>query len=424
MKRRAKYLIAKILGWQVKRLVRKNQPKVIAVTGSIGKTSTKLAVAHILSQKYKTVYQKGNYNDIVSVPLIFFERSIPSLFNPLAWAIVLIKNEFTLAKKYPYEMVVVELGTDAPGQIIEFKGYLSADLGVLTSVTAEHMANFADLGAVAAEELAITQFCEELLVNTDLVAEEYQKTITIPLQTYGVKKTADYKMSDVIFEGESASFQVSKGQELVVKSAHNQITEPQLYSVTAAVAVANRLGMEAELIDKGIQSLPTVNGRMQQLKGINNSTIIDDTYNASPEAVKAALDTLYRLQAPQKIAVLGNMNELGKYSEPEHIMVGDYCDPAQLDIVLTIGPDANKFLAPTAEARGCKVKSFDDPYSAGEFLKTVIKDNALILVKGSQNKVFAEETTKLILDNPADAAKLVRQSPQWLKIKRKNFART
>jgi UDP-N-acetylmuramoyl-tripeptide--D-alanyl-D-alanine ligase len=160
---------------------------------------------------------------------------------------------------------------------------------------------------------------------------------------------------------------------------------------------------------------------MRRLVGINNSTIIDDTYNASPEAVSAALKTLYRLDAPQKIAVLGNMNELGKFSAEAHRQIGEQCDPKQLDLVVTIGPDANKYLAPAAEKKGCKVGTFSDPYQAGEFVKLQIKPGALVLVKGSQNKVFAEEAVKTLLADPVDASKLVRQSRYWMKIKAKNF---
>jgi UDP-N-acetylmuramoyl-tripeptide--D-alanyl-D-alanine ligase len=423
MKKIAKSIIAGILGWQVRRLTKKNDFKVIAVVGSIGKTSTKLAVAHILSQKFITRYQEGNYNDIVSVPLIFFDRSLPSIFNPLAWLSIFIRNEATLSRKYPYEVVIVELGTDAPGQIIKFKRYINSEISILTSITPEHMANFNDIDAVANEELAVTKFSKQLLANKDLVDVKYFASVTIPLATYAIKNPADYELRNIKFGGDDASFELFKNAEQILKSEHNHITEPQLYSVSAAAVIGHILEVEPSLIDKGIRSLPSVNGRMQHLRGINNSTIIDDSYNASPEAVRAALDTLYRISATQKIAVLGNMNELGKFSEEEHTKIGEYCDPKQLDLLITIGPDANKYLAEAAKVKGCEVVSFDDPYSAGEYLQKAIKHSAVILVKGSQNKVFAEETTKLILANPADTSKLVRQSADWQKTKRNNFNR-
>jgi UDP-N-acetylmuramoyl-tripeptide--D-alanyl-D-alanine ligase len=120
MKKLFKKFVAAILGSQLKRLRKKNKIFVIAVAGSIGKTSTKLALAHVLSQTYRVQYQEGNYNDLVTVPLIFFGRKLPNIYNPFAWFWVFFRNELTLTRKYPYHIVVVELGSDAPGQMKEF----------------------------------------------------------------------------------------------------------------------------------------------------------------------------------------------------------------------------------------------------------------------------------------------------------------
>ncbi|HEX5797147.1 MAG TPA: cyanophycin synthetase, partial [Candidatus Saccharimonadales bacterium] len=199
------------------------------------------------------------------------------------------------------------------------------------------------------------------------------------------------------------------------------IAKTQLFSICAAVAVAHELDLTEPLIQKGIKAIRPANGRMRVLEGINSSVIIDDTYNASPDAVKTALDTLYENKAPQKIAVLGNMNELGRFSPDAHSKVGEYCDPKQLDMVLTIGPDANRYLAAAAKKQGCEVETFDNPYAAADFLKEAIRPQALILAKGSQNGVFAEETVKQILADSRDVSKLVRQEPHWLKIKAKQF---
>jgi UDP-N-acetylmuramoyl-tripeptide--D-alanyl-D-alanine ligase len=148
---------------------------------------------------------------------------------------------------------------------------------------------------------------------------------------------------------------------------------------------------------------------------------LDDTYNASPDATKAALDTLYKLPAVHKIALLGNMNELGDYSKQAHIAVGEYCDPKQLELVVTIGRDANTYLAAEAEKKGCTVARFDNPYKAGKYLESRLSKGAILLAKGSQNGVFAEEAIKQLLANPADTSKLVRQTPKWLKKKARAF---
>lgn len=421
MKAVAKNIVATILGWQVRRLRAKNDFKVVAVAGSIGKTSTKFAVANVLKGGLRVKYQQGNYNDLVSVPLIFFGQNLPGLYNPFAWARVFWRNEKVLKQKYNYDVVVVELGTDAPGQIKSFSKYLKADLGILTSIVPEHMMFFADIDAVAKEELSLAGFSSALLINKDLVSPDYLGGLPTPVTFYSTRQSADYYLSNANFSAEHCSFDVYRGNEKLLSAKHELISEPQLYSVLAAVSSADIFGLSSVQIKAGLAKIHPVSGRMQRLRGVNGSTIIDDTYNASPDATKAALDTLYRIKASYKIAVLGNMNELGAYSENAHTEIGEYCDPEKLDLLITIGPDANEFLAVAAETKGCKVQSFENPYVAGDYLKSVIKKKSLVLVKGSQNKVFAEETVKKILADNKDTSKLVRQTDDWLRTKAKSF---
>lgn len=420
MKAIAKSIIVVILGWQVRRLYKRNTDlKVIAVTGSVGKTSTKLAVTKILSQKYKVQYQDGNYNDIVSVPLVFFGQKMPSLFNPVGWLKVIAINELKLLGKYPYEIVVIELGTDGPGQLEKFSKYLRAEVGVLTAITPEHMEYFGDLDAVAKEEKYIFDLSSLTLVNKDMCPSKYLDAQQY--LSYGINQDSDYKLTNLKFDDSGSSFDVYAGSTKIFSGDHEAIAEPLLYGILAAVAVGKKLDLSDAQIDKGIKLIQPAPGRMQILQGVNNSTIIDDTYNASPEAAKAAIATLYRLKAPQKIAILGNMNELGSFSESAHKQIGELCDPKQLNLVVTIGPDANNFLAEAAKNKGCEVQVFDNPYELGNYVKEKIKPHALILAKGSQNRVYAEEAVKLLLANSQDESKLVRQSKYWLNRKAKSF---
>ncbi len=421
MKRIARSVIVTILGWQVRRLRRKHDFKVIAVVGSIGKTSTKFAIAQVIGASRRVRFQEGNYNDLVSVPLVFFGLPIPSLFNPIAWLITIIKSEAQIHRTYPYDVVIVEVGTDGPGQIVAFEKYLHADIGVLTAIAPEHMEFFTDLDAVANEELSIYEYSDVVLANADLIDDRYLSFLEDPI-TYALHKPATYKVKSFSFQSDGVKFVLLRNGNKYLELSHTSIAEPHLYSLSAAIAVADKLGLSTDEIIDSLVHVKPVSGRMQLLKGILGSSIIDDTYNASPEAAKAALETLYRIDAPQKIALLGNMNELGQFSPDAHTEVGSLCDPDQLDVVLTLGPDANKYLAEAAETQGCSVKRFDDPYTAGEYLKEIITKDAVILVKGSQNRVYAEEAIKPILADQGDIKKLVRQSPAWLKKKTKNFS--
>lgn len=400
MKKALKKIVAGILGHQVRQLQKRNNFQIIGVAGSIGKTSTKLAIAQTLEGKFRVKYQDGNYNDLVSVPLVFFDEPMPSLLNPMAWLAIFARNQKKI-KEYPYDVVVLELGSDAPGQIKQFKKYLRLEIGVITSITPEHMAFFGTLDSVAKEELAISQFASLILANSELCPKKYLSNVPNVL-TYAIKEKADYGLSEIA-------------------GADKDKSDAEIYSLLAAAAVALKLGMTHDQIAAGLAHVKVVPGRMHTLKGINGSLIIDDSYNSSPAAAKMALDYLYGIVAPKRIAVLGDMNELGDSSQSAHEEIGAYCDPRKLDRVLTLGPEANKYLAAAAESKGCKVQAFDSPYAAGEYLKSILQKGDAVLVKGSQNGVFAEEAVKLILANPKDSDKLVRQSDGWLKTKRKAF---
>ncbi len=411
-----------MLGWQVRRLRKKNNVKVIAIAGSIGKTSTKIAIAKVLQQGFKVRYQQGNYNDLVTVPLIFFGQEMPSLLNPFAWVMIFWRNEAQLRKTYPYEIVVVEVGVDGPGQINKYGAYLHADVGVLTAIAPEHMEYFDNLEAVAREELNIENICDDVFVNADLCDLKYLGQLKAKPKTYGLLQRASYQFTEVKFNKQGYDFVVTHNDREILKTSHASFSDSHLYSLCAAVAVANELGVPANKIIEGLKTIQPVSGRMQRLDGINGSVILDDTYNSSPVAAVSALDTLYRIEAAHKIAVLGNMNELGSFSQEAHAEVGKYCDPEKLAEVITLGPDANEYLAKAAEEQGCKVSRFDSPLKVGEYLKEIIKPGSLVLAKGSQNGVFAEEAVKKILARPEDAEKLVRQSSAWLKIKSKQLS--
>jgi UDP-N-acetylmuramoyl-tripeptide--D-alanyl-D-alanine ligase len=163
---------------------------------------------------------------------------------------------------------------------------------------------------------------------------------------------------------------------------------------------------------------------MNMLKGLNGSKIIDDSYNASLETVIAGLDTIDQLSG-RKIAVLGSMNELGSHSIKSHREVGEKAAKV-VDLLVTIGTPAEEHLASSAAQAGLSqeaIKVFRTPYEAGHYLKPIVKKGDIVLVKGSQDGVYSEETARILLDPSIDAsAVLVRQSATWKKRKKKAFA--
>ncbi len=420
MKSILKNILIWILGSQVKRLRKKHNFKIIGVVGSIGKTSTKLAIAKILKSEKRVRYQEGNYNDIISVPLMFFGHTIPSLWNIFSWIGIIIKNEIQIYFNYPFDFVVVELGTDAPGQIIQFRKYLYLDIAVVTAVALEHMEFFKNLEEVAKEEWSVNNFSDIIFANKDLCPIIPKNVNKQKIFFYGKDfGSIYYKIENILKVKNGFSFDISKENQKIISAFVSAVSEIQLYSITVAIIIAKNLKISDQKIKEEVSKVKSFSGRLQKLKGINNSLIIDDTYNASPSAVKMALDTLYSRSAIQKIAILGMMNELGAISEEEHKKIGKYCNPKFLDLVVTVGKDANAFLAPAARANGCQVYEAKNSVVAGEFLKDKIKADAIILAKGSQNG-FVEEALKPLLANKSDFSKLVRQSKNWMKLKKKS----
>jgi UDP-N-acetylmuramoyl-tripeptide--D-alanyl-D-alanine ligase len=419
-KKAGRAFVCTMLEWQVRQLRVRHHFKVVAVAGSVGKTSTKTAIAELLGQNKRVRWQKGNYNDRVTVPLVFFGVKEPSLFNIFAWIKVFGITQSEIAMPYPFDIVVVELGTDGPGQLADF-AYLKPDLTVITAIVPEHMEYFGTLDAVAKEELAVFDYSKKVLVNGDDIAAEYlagreflEYSLTSEQAQYRAVRT--HKNSA---DGQTLDLVLSRGK--TAQASVQFLGEQGAKIVLAAAAVADMLGVSKAEITKGLPELRPFSGRMQLLPGVKSSRLIDDTYNSSPIATNAALDVLYSSRSEQRIAILGSMNELGAYSKAAHHEVGEHCDPKKLDVVVTIGTDAKKWLAPAARAAGCTVHTFMNPYDAGEYVANKLRKGSVVLAKGSQNGVFAEEALKVLLENPADADKLVRQTVHWMTRKAKQF---
>ncbi len=411
----------------VKKYFKKHpEVKLVVVAGSIGKTSTKRAIATILSQKYRVTMHEGNHNMAVSAPLAILGLAYPENVKSISsWLKVFAAARERIKEPTATDVIVAELGADHPGDIAHFASYLKPDIGVVTSVTSEHMEFFKTLDAVAQEELAVANMSKLAIINRDDIAGEYAKYLTNGnVDTYGTTGLAEFRF-------EIKDFTVENGYEgSVVMSGFAEdypatvkvIGEHSLRPAMGAVAVAIKLGMSPHEVVAGLKLVRATPGRMNVLRGIGDSLIIDDTYNSSPLAASSALQTLYTLQVPQRIVILGDMNELGDTSAKEHEILGNMCDPSLLDWVVTVGEQAEKYLAPAAKKRGCQVRSFKTAIDAGSFVHRIIAPGAAVLAKGSQGGIYLEEAVKIIAMMTEDD-QLVRQSPQWQKIKADFFSK-
>lgn len=391
--------------------------KLIAVGGSVGKTSTKHAVATLLSQRYRVRMQEKNYNTEMSAPLGILGIDYPeNIRNIFAWLAVFRAARQRIRQPDDIHVIIQELGSDKPGDMAGFAKYLNPDIGIITGVTPEHMEFFGSIEAVALEELTLANFSKQVLINRDDIEGQFAQYITNPnLSTYGTTGSAEYRFEtqDTTLEDGYSGKIFTPEYDEPIDCTLRVVGEHSLRPLMAAVAVAVKMGLTADEIHTGIAAIRAVPGRMSILKGQNGSTLIDDTYNSSPAAAEAALRTLYMLQTPQRIAILGSMNELGAVSAKEHEFIGSLCDPSLLAWVITVGDEAEKHLAPAARARGCQVKSFKSAIEAGGFAHKVLEQDAIVLAKGSQSGIYCEEAIKVLLRDTDDTQRLVRQSSEW-----------
>ena len=409
--------VAAILGWFVRRLYRRAKFKTVVVAGSVGKTTTKHVIAQYLENAgYKVRYQKGNYNDLVTVPLVFFGLPLPDLYSPLAWIKTFWQIEHRLGQPFDYDIVVLELGTNGPGQIEQFARYVRADVAVITAIAPEHMERFNTIDAVAEEELSVIDFAEHIIVNADDTPKKHLKSIEPAL--YGSSSTADYRLS---FRKDAQLTVMARGSTKITFSS-KLVGRHTQKAIAGAYAVGDALDLVVDDPQKAFENIEPMPGRMQLLNGVKGSIIIDDTYNASPSATQAALDYLYSRPESKKIAVLGNMNEMGEHSAEAHQKIGRYCDSGQLYELITLGEDAAEHIGGVAHNEGgVSADSYSSPHRIGVYLRQIVDEDTVVLLKGSQNGVFLEEAIKPILADSSDETKLVRQSDDWLYVKHEQF---
>ena len=401
--------------------------KLITVAGSVGKTSTKLAIATLLSQKYRVRLHEGNHNTHLSAPLAILGINFPG--NPRnfwQWHKVFsaARKRIKSPSSQEPQIIIQELGTDRPGDIEQFSKYLAPNIAVITSVSPEHMEFFGSIDAVAQEELGAASFAEIAILNQDDISADFFKYVqNSNVSTYSSIGGANYNFianSFSLIDGFGGKIQTPEYGEIDVRV--KVFGEHSLRPIIGAVAVSAKLGLSSQEIIGGLVSLKPIPGRMNFMRGVKESVLIDDTYNSSPAALEAAIQTLYALSAPSKIAIIGSMNELGESSAFEHQKIGEMLDGISLYWVITVGEQANRFLAPAARLRGCQVYEAKNAIDAGTFAHKIMERGSLVLLKGSQGEVYLEEATKILLLNKEDENLLVRQDEKWKKIKDEFFS--
>lgn len=423
MKKISKKLVAVNLARKVQKLLNKNDVTIVIVTGSIGKTSAKVAIGKLLSQKYQVRYSEDSYNTEIGLPLSIFGLKAPTpLWDPLAWQRVFQKMN-VISQNYPYEVVVLEMADDELDDMLDFLKFITPKYSVITGIAPVHMERLKSLDKVINDNWMIASQAKTVIYNAN--NDKLQKLAQKRKNVVGFGgKSGILKFTNIVRDKKgylAGDLVGAKGSEPVKTK---MLGQQNLNALLAAATVADQMGVEFKQIAKGLANIPSVNGRMNLLRGVNKSKIIDDSYNSSPDAVLASLEVLKEFTANNRIAVLGNMNELGEHTAKSHNKIGRAVAKVA-DMLVVIGKDAEVHTVAGATEGGMNpddIKIFKTPYEAGHFLKRIVQKDDVVLIKGSQNSVFSEEVTRILLDPSIDPDEvLVRQGTAWKRRKRKAF---
>lgn len=399
--------------------------KLVAVSGSVGKTTTRTNIARILSVTYRVRMLEGTRDTKLSTPLDILGIKYPEKPSPFSWLAVFRAAKMRIKEPSDVDVIIHEFGSDRPGEIIQYANYLQPAIGVVTGVTPEHIDNFITIEKIAEEELTTANFSSIALINRDDIDGRFANFLTnAAIDTYGTTSAAEYRFEIDDFNIQTGYTGRVFAPEFAspVKARVNVLGEHSLRPAMAAVATAIKLGMNHNDIVEGLASIRPIPGRMNLLGGMQQSVLIDDTFTSTPASAAVALQTLYALQVPQRVAILGDMNGLGDSAQIEHQRLGSLCDSALLAWVITVGENSEKYLAPYARARGCQVKSFKSALDAGAFAHSVIEKGAAVLINGSADGIYLEEATKILLRETSLDDELVRQSLEWVERKNDFFA--
>lgn len=348
---------------------------IIGITGSVGKTSTKDIIASVVSQKYNTLKTEGNNNNNIGVP-------------------------FTILRLKDHEAAVIEMGMNHLNEISLLTKIAKPTISVITNIGTSHIGNLGSRQNILKAKLEILEGMEKplLIINNDndLLHNYYEENKEkFEIKTYAIENKSDIMAKEIIANENSSTFTCKiNGEEI-------KITVPVggehfVLNALCACKIGELLNIENSKIREGIEKFELTNKRMDISILKNGATVINDSYNASYESMQASLKYLAGLKNARKIAVLGDMFELGDFSEELHKKVGEAVFQNKIDILICAGENA-KFIYQGATRAGKQdnVHYFEDKFEAFEFLKSIMKSDDAIIFKASNGMRFFELVEKL-----------------------------
>jgi len=427
-----KKLIQKILKISAKLILKKYRPEVIGITGSVGKTGVREAIYTVLAAKFKVRRNLKNYNNEIGVPLTVIGALSPakSIFGWTKVFLLAVKLLLKKDKNYP-KILILEMAADKPGDMDYLTDMVQPKIGVITSIGDSHIENFGSLEKIKEEKFVLVKTIDHhgwAVLNIDdqrlksLLGETKAKILTYAIDNEAEVSAKEIKL--IFISSLEEKDQLGINFKLINKGSFtpvflpNVISKAGVYAALAAAAVGVIKGMNLVEISQALKKYSPPNGRMRLLYGIKNTYIIDDTYNASPAASILAVETLTGIPKEgeeNKYAVLGDMLELGEFSQAKHEEVGRAVAENKIDKLIVVG-ERSRDIARGALNSGMEkdnIFHFAATEQAGKFIQERIKTGDIILVKGSQGARM-EKVVKEIMAEPLRAKELlVRQGKEW-----------
>ena len=351
---------------------------VIAVTGSVGKTSTKDMIASVMSRKYKVLKTEGNMNNHIGLP-------------------------FTILKLKDHNAMVVEMGMNHFGEIRVLTNMVKPTMCVITNIGTSHIGNLGSRENILKAKLEILEGMQKggtVILNNDndllhKWAKENQKKYEII--TYGIENDSNILATNIQQEESKSQY------EILLQGKNSKVEVPVpgthfVYNSLAAISVGIANKVEVADILKGIKEFSLSKRRMEILKNKKGVIIINDSYNASYDSMKASIESLAARKEKRKIAVLGDMFELGEYAEELHKKVGNEVANQKIDLLITVG-NLSKNIASEAVKKGMSIENvytFSNIEEASSFLKKEIKKEDAVLIKASNGMKFDKIVEKLL----------------------------
>lgn len=343
---------------------------VIAITGSVGKTSTKDIIANVVSQKYNTLKTEGNNNNNIGLPL-------------------------TILKLRDHEALVIEMGMNHFGEISLLTDIARPTISVITNIGTSHIGNLGSRENILKAKLEILEGMENkvLVINNDNDLlnswNNLKQKEDIKTYTYGIENNSDIMAEDINIKDDGSSFTCIYGKEKLninvpVSGKHF------VYNAMCAVLIGKILKIDDRNIQKGIKEFELTKRRMDVIKLQNGITIINDAYNASYESMKASIEYLSKIKGKRKIAVLGDMFELGEYSEKLHKQVGEEIIKNNVDVLICCGNNS-KYIINTVLQLGMdksNVYYMNNIKETTKKLEEILNEGDSILVKASNAMRF------------------------------------